>query len=98
MTARRDLLTGIAKLRATLLVLEETAQLDDLSEQEIIVLSAAASLAADGQSFSSRHLENHELISDMPVSTFFRNLRQLVEKGYLKKSGHHRSAIYALNV
>lgn len=98
MTAKRDLLTGIAKLRATLLVLEETAQLDDLSEQEIILLSAAASLAANAQSFSSRHLEDHELISGMPVSTFFRTLRQLVEKGYLKKSGHHRSAIYTLNV
>ncbi|MDV7202423.1 hypothetical protein RYZ18_13910 [Roseovarius sp. 10] len=96
MSVKFDILTNVARLRYTLEQMERLAGIHQLTEAEKYVLSAAALAAKADGSFSLHDLEAQDLIADMPVSTKFRTLRCLIEKGKLKRAGLGRKSDYII--
>ena len=91
-----DILTNVARLRYTLEKMEASVGIHQLTEAEKYVLSAAALAAKADGSFSLHDLEAQDLIADMPVSTKFRTLRCLIDKGKLKRASAGRKSDYII--
>ena len=96
MSMKFDILTNVARLRYTLEKMEASVGIHQLTEAEKYVLSAAALAAKADGSFSLDDLEAQDLIADMPVSTKFRTLRCLIDKGKLKRASAGRKSDYII--
>mgnify|MGYP000902176505 CR=1 FL=1 len=96
MTMNFDFLTSVARLRQTLEQMEASVGINDLSEAEKSVLSAAILAAGSDGAFSLHDLERQDLVARMPVSTKFRTLRTLIDKGRLRRAGSGRKSDYVV--
>ena len=79
-----------------LLNMERDFGLADLPEQETRLLYAVAMQTRAKSEVSLVEMQEHPLTSDISRSTFFRVLKQLIERGYLEKTGVEKRAGYKL--
>jgi len=76
--------------------MERDFGLADLPEQETRLLYAVAMQTRAKSEVSLVEMQEHPLTSDISRSTFFRVLKQLIERGYLEKTGVEKRAGYKL--
>lgn len=86
----------LATLRHMLFEMERDVGLEELSSLQRDIYYAACLLRDDQEAVNSDHLREHPLLRDMPRSSFFRVLRELADKGYLRSAGTPRSGLYKL--
>lgn len=84
----------LATLRIMLHQMEREVGLEDLSSSQRDVYYAACLLADDQSKVSSDTLRVHPMLDQVPRSTFFRVLKELVAVGYLRSAGSPRSGLY----
>lgn len=87
--------TRLATLRHMLFAMETETGLTMLSPAQRDIYYAACLLVYDADEIvNSDSLRDHPLLKDMPRSSFFRVLRELVGLGYLQATGSPRSGLY----
>lgn len=83
----------VAQLKQLLQGMERDLGVDKLSSIQRNIVYSAKLLSSDDNVVETDDLRNHELLSGVSRSTFFRALKELVEAGYLShKEGKKRSA------
>ena len=88
--------TRVATLRQMLFELEREVGLQQMSSSQRDIYYAACLLGDEDEVVNSDALREHPLLRDMPRSSFFRVLKELVSLGYLRSAGSPRSGLYRL--
>jgi hypothetical protein len=95
--SRRGIMKGnrrLAALRNMLHAMEREVGLQELSTIQRDIYYAAC-LSRDDQSLlSTDALRTHPIVRELPRSSFFRALKDLVDLGYFKPAGSPRSGLY----
>ncbi len=94
-------LSSAARLRQLLKELEAELGLFELTEAERDVLYAAriaSRLEADGsQVFASENLREHGFVDEIAPATFYRALKALRDRGFIRLAPGHRKNHYVLD-
>lgn len=73
----------IAQLRQLLFGLEKDLGLDRLGGVQRNIIYASTLLSQHSQILATDDIRQHELLEDVPRSTFFKALKEVVSAGYL---------------
>jgi len=90
-----DKFNYILQLKTLLLSMERELGLDDLSGPELDILLVARSLTSRlGGVVTSNEIRNHDLVKSFAPATYHRALRNLVERGFLKRAAGSKAKSY----
>lgn len=93
----RDKLERVAKLREMLLHMEGELGLSDLSRFQRDLLYAVRDVAGNGKLVKSADLRSHNLTVQIAQPTFYRALRELIARGYLRNAEDTLTRYYVVN-
>lgn len=86
----------LAALRSMLWQMEIEVGLEDLSQPQKDVYYAACLVADEGQLVSSDTVRRHPMLAPMARPTFYRALKELVDKGFLETVGQRKDGRYLI--
>ncbi|NRP13205.1 hypothetical protein XMM379_000641 [Aliiroseovarius sp. xm-m-379] len=78
-------ISKLAELRKLLLEMEKAIGIQDLSATERDLFYAASDLSLTQRGVKTTNLQSHSLVANISRPTFFRTLKSLVNKGYLRQ-------------
>lgn len=96
MTEKKQL-TAFGRLMAMLAEMERDLGLVDLSEPERRILGAVGSLISQGQeTVSSRAIKSDIACAHLTDPTYYRGLKSLVNKGFIRVIDGRKTGLYTL--
>lgn len=83
----------LAQLKQLLFGLEKDLGIHDLSAVKQNILYAATLVSSSDKPIETDSIRNHELLTEVARSTFFRAIKELVDAGYIRHiEGAQRSS------
>ena len=77
--------------------MEEYLGLNALTQTDRQVLAAIVLVSGDGRTDALHgDIRTHRLVNTIPMPSFYRSIKTLIQKGIVKKVGSERSGIYRL--
>ena len=76
--------------------MEEDLGIDSLGTAERDIIYAVQLLSHDDEPVETEQIKSHHLLEDVSRSKFFRALRELVDRGYLRNSDGRQRSSYVL--
>lgn len=96
MTGKKEL-SAFGRLMAMLAEMEKDLGLDGLSEPERRILGAIGALVSQGQdTVSSRAIKTEMACENLTDPTYYRGLKSLIEKGYIRVIDGRKTGLYRL--
>lgn len=89
--------TKLAALRNMLLQMEAEIGLEKLSQPQKDVYYAACLVADEDQVIHSESVKHHPMLTPMARPTFYRALKELVQKGFLAAVSSQKNGKYRIN-
>lgn len=86
----------LAQLRDLLWQMEVEVGLEQLSQPQRDVYYAACLVADETKELQSEQVRLHPMVTQMARPTFYRALKELVERGFLVSSGSSKSGRYRI--
>lgn len=88
--------TKLAALRNMLLQMEAEVGLEHLSQPQKDVYYAACLVATEDQVVHSDSVRRHPMLAPMARPTFYRSLKDLVDKGFLVSASQRKDGRYLI--
>ncbi len=96
MTEKKQI-SAFGRLMAMIAEMEKDLGLVDLSEPERRILGAIGALVSQGQEIvSSRSIKTETACEALTDPTYYRGLKSLVEKGYIRVIEGRKTGLYTL--
>jgi hypothetical protein len=87
---------SVARLRQLLFGMEQALGIDKLGSTHRNIVYAATLIAKKRDVISTEEIREHELLRDLPRSTFFKALKEVVSAGYLMHAEGAQRSSYIL--
>jgi hypothetical protein len=87
---------SVARLRQLLFGMEQALGIDKLGAAHRNIVYAATLIAQKRDVISTEEIREHELLRDLPRSTFFKALKEVVSAGYLTHAEGAQRSSYIL--